>query len=82
MGMSDLSALSFLGCLTLIAMFLSGAYRTGETARACLFIFPFLLFPIALYLDQSKPPAREKNQLAALVFSHAVIMQAAAFYFW
>ena len=27
--------------LTLLAMFLAGAFHTGETARACLFIMPF-----------------------------------------
>jgi hypothetical protein len=31
------------GLATLAALFLTGAYRTGETARACLFIFPYLL---------------------------------------
>ncbi len=30
----------------LLAMFLTGAYRTGETARACLFMLPYLLFTL------------------------------------
>jgi hypothetical protein len=34
------------GLLTLVAMFAAGAYRTGETARACLFIYPYLLLSI------------------------------------
>jgi hypothetical protein len=32
--------------LVLLLMFATGAYRTGETARACLFIYPFLLLTL------------------------------------
>ncbi len=31
------------GVITLMVMFVAGAFRTGETARACLFIYPYLM---------------------------------------
>ena len=38
--------LMFSGLITLLAVFASGAYRTGETARAALFIYPYVLFAL------------------------------------
>ncbi len=35
--------LAVAGMVCLLSLFLVGAYRTGETARACLFIYPYLL---------------------------------------
>ena len=42
---SDISikVLSFSGVISLGVMFLTGAYGTGETARACLYIVPFIV---------------------------------------
>jgi hypothetical protein len=37
----------------LLAMFGTGAYRTGETARACLFVYPYLLLLYARLDDQA-----------------------------
>lgn len=39
--------------LVLLLMFFSGAFRTGETARACLFIYPYLFFA-CFNLDDDK----------------------------
>lgn len=70
-----LMVLTLLGCATLLAMFLTGAWRTGETARACAFIYPYLLFPVGRYLEQQKTGASERLQLAVLVFGQSVAMQ-------
>ena len=70
-----LMVLTLLGSATLLAMFATGAWRTGETARACAFIYPYLLFPIGRYLEQQKIGASERLQLAALVFGQSVAMQ-------
>lgn len=40
---NDFIMIAILSLITLLLVFLTGAYRTGETARACLFIYPFLL---------------------------------------
>jgi hypothetical protein len=79
---SELRVLSGCGVATLLAMFLTGAFRTGETARVCLFIFPFLLLPLAPYLAVRSGNPAERIQLAALVFGQSVAMQAIGFFYW
>lgn len=66
---------SLLGIFTLFMMFATGAYRTGETARAAIFIVPYLLFPIALYLDSIKLDREARLQLICFVFAQTLIMQ-------
>ena len=39
----SIKVLSFSGVISLGVMFLTGAYGTGETARACLYIVPFIV---------------------------------------
>jgi hypothetical protein len=41
----DVVAITIAGISSLMAMFLAGAFRTGETARVCLFIYPYLMLP-------------------------------------
>ena len=36
----------------LLLVFLSGAYRTGETGRICMFIYPYLFLSLQ-HLDRS-----------------------------
>lgn len=68
--------------LTLLGMLVAGLYYTGETARAALFVYPFLLLPLAAYLDDLRPTGREQFVLAGLVFAQTVAMQVVGFYFW
>jgi hypothetical protein len=65
---------------TLIGLFLTGAYRTGETARVCLFLWPYLLLPVVPLLRDATP--REKRLLLLLLFGQALIMQILGAYFW
>lgn len=74
--------LFWLGVGTLLAMFASGAFRTGETARACLFIYPYLLLPIAMYLQRPEIHDRARTQLLSLVFLQTLAMQTIASFFW
>lgn len=74
--------LTLLAAASLLAMFATGAWKTGETARACMFIYPYLLLPIAVYLETIENNSREKIQLAGLVFAQAVFMQLIGNYFW
>lgn len=74
--------LTLLGCATFAGMLVTGAFRTGETARACIFLYPFLLFPIAHYLDDSDVGDPERRQLVTLVFAQAVGMQLFGNYHW
>jgi hypothetical protein len=77
-----LYVLTALGCLTLLGMYAVGAWRTGETARACAFIYPYLLFPVGHYLDDSGAGSGERLQLATLVFVQSLAMQTFGNYHW
>jgi len=76
------AVLAWLGVVTLLAMFATGAFRTGETARACLFIYPYLILPVAAWLQQVRPSLQQRKLLLGLVFGQAVCMQLAGNYFW
>jgi len=78
----DALVTTVLGLLTLAAMFLSGAFRTGETARACLFIVPYLMLPVAAYLQQRGCTPHDKRVLAWLVFGQSLAMQTFGGYYW
>lgn len=79
---SNLITLTWLAIFSLLAMLATGAFRTGETARAALFIYPFLLFPVASYLQRYNISLKERNILMYMVFSQTVLMQTFGFYFW
>ena len=78
----EVLATTVLGLLTLAAMFLSGAFRTGETARACLFIVPYLMLPVAAYLQHRGCTMHDKRVLAWLVFGQTLAMQTLGGYYW
>ncbi len=78
----ELLTLTCLGVLTLLGMFLTGAFRTGETARACLFIYPLLIFPVAAYLQHHPGSEKDQRQLLMLVFGQTVAMQTIAGFLW
>jgi hypothetical protein len=74
--------LTWLALSTLAIMLLIGVYRTGETARAALFIYPYLFIPIAHYLKSHSISQHERNLLASVVFGQTIIMQLIGNYFW
>ncbi len=77
-----LFVLSALACFSVLGMYAVGAWRTGETARACAFIYPYLLIPVGRYLEDNEIAAGGRMQLAALVFFQSVAMQVFGNYFW
>lgn len=81
-GLSPLYLLSILGVLTLLAMFATGAFGTGETGRAASFIYPYLMFPVAMFLSRFELRFRDHMQLSGLVFGQAVAMQLFGEYLW
>lgn len=68
--------LSFIAIGMLILMFLTGAYKTGETARACLFIVGFIL---TLLKDI---PRSQLTPLITFAALQTILMQVLGFYFW
>lgn len=79
---SNLLTITWLAIFTLLAMFATGAFRTGETARVALFIYPFLIFPVASYLQKFNISSKERNILMYLVFAQTILMQTFGFYYW
>jgi hypothetical protein len=78
----DLQLLTLLALATIFIMFITGCYQTGETARVCLFMYPYLLFPISLYLQNFDFCSREKRILLLLVFAQTIFMQMFGHYLW
>lgn len=77
-----LNVLAALAVLTMGAMFVTGAFRTGETVRPCMFLFPYLLFPVGHWLEDRGVGRWGRAQLASLVFGQALVMQLFGNYFW
>jgi len=70
--------------ITLLVIFILGAYDHGETARAAGFIYPFLLIPVAFYLSEynDRIPKFEMGLLLIVVFGQAIFMQLIGNYVW
>jgi hypothetical membrane protein len=79
---NDFYLLTISAFIVLLALFLAGVYRTGETARACSYIYLFLIFPIAIYFNKIDFPQIEKNKLLILIFAQTIIMQSIGYYKW
>jgi hypothetical protein len=79
---SDLLLLAWLGISTLLVMLLAGVFPTGETARACLFVQPFLIFPIAVYLRETGASDKDQAVLLHLVFTQTLLMQTFGTFAW
>ncbi|MEJ2278383.1 MAG: hypothetical protein P8Y70_11640 [Candidatus Lokiarchaeota archaeon] len=69
--------------LTLIIIFVLGVYDHGETARAAMFIYPFLLIPVAIYIKtySGRILKSEIGILLLVVFSQAILMRLIGYYF-
>lgn len=78
----DFFLLTISALTILLLLFLVGVYKTGETARACSYIYVFLIIPIAIYLNESEFSLKEKNKLLILVFIQTIIMQTMGYYKW
>jgi len=68
---------------SLMAMMLAGVYRTGETARAAMFIYPLLIPSVGMIF----PPElisvnRKATMFIATLFFQGLIMQLIGDYFW
>lgn len=70
------------GIVSLLVFFLAGGYYTGETARAALYIYPFLLMPIIGLLDKVKVSWQTRKRLLYIVFGQTVLMQLFGWYAW
>lgn len=70
--------------ITLLIIFVLGAYDHGETARAAIFIYPFLLIPVAIYMNNSNGRIlrSEFGLLLIIVFGQAIVMQLIGNYVW
>jgi hypothetical protein len=81
-GGSHLLTISQAAIVTLWGMLICGTFQESETARICLFIYPYLLFPVALYLEKDNFSTVGKNKLLYWVFSQTLFMQLVGHYCW
>ena len=77
-----LSSTAFTAIVSLLLFFLAGAYYTGETARAALFIYPFLFILLAKYFEKIKISEISQLTLLIAVFAQTVLMQLFGFFSW
>lgn len=78
-----LMRLAYVAFAVFVLMLTVGVYRTGETARGALYLYPFLMIPVAYALrDGGYPTNRSYAVLAMLVFAQSVAMQLVGDYFW
>jgi hypothetical protein len=68
--------------LSLLGLFAASVYHTGETARGALFIYPFLMIPVAAAIRAANASKRRRALLAAAVFGQALLMQLIGDYWW
>lgn len=68
--------------LSMLGLFAGGVYHTGETARGALFIYPFLMIPVATAVRAANATTRRRALLAAAVFGQALLMQLVGDYWW
>ncbi|TDL99978.1 MAG: hypothetical protein C4K58_01665 [Flavobacteriaceae bacterium] len=64
------------GMLTLLLIFATGAYKTGETARAMLFIFPYFLLTLIECTKQTL------NTLFLTTLTFCALLQFSGSFFW
>lgn len=67
---------------TLLAIFLTGAYHTGETARACLFLVPFVFMGIGPELLAKAAKPVDRDTILRWVIGYTFVHQMLMFYFW
>jgi hypothetical protein len=72
----EITSIFLAGAFSLLLMFLVGAFKTGETARICLFFYPYIML-VLRKLDDS-------TLRAATIFAglQTIIMQTFGGYFW
>jgi hypothetical protein len=70
------TAITLMGLAILLSMFGAGALYTGESARVCLFIYPYLLLLLA------KADIEEQQDLIVLAGFQTAGMQLFGCYFW
>jgi hypothetical protein len=68
--------------VSILGLFAGGVYHTGETARGALFIYPFLMIPVAAALRTTSASRRRWALLAAAVFGQTLLMQLVGDYWW
>lgn len=68
--------------VSILGLFTGGVYHTGETARGALFVYPFLLIPVAAALRATSSTKKRRALLAAAVFGQALLMQLVGDYWW
>jgi hypothetical protein len=76
----DAYTLAWLGPASLAAMLLAGALRSGEAARVCVFILPYLLLPVAAAFRALDRKSRHRSLHA--VFAWGLLLELFGFYQW
>lgn len=78
---SRLLLLSALALCSYGGMALLGIWRTGETARLAMFMYPYLVFPVAYTMYKLQTKRWQRVALLTAVFAQTILMQVIGIYF-
>ena len=78
----DLMKLALVAMAAIGLMWLTGAYRTGETVRGAFYFHPFLMIPIAYYVSTKELTRFYVFTLPLLVFLQVMVMQLVGNFHW
>ena len=81
-GRPDLMKLALVAMGAVGLMWLTGAYRTGETVRGAFYVHPYLLLPVAYYVSKKKFSSFYAYTLPSLIFLQVMVMQLVGNYRW
>jgi len=79
---SELQGLFNTGVMVFIGFILMGAYYTGETARAALFLVPLALMAVVSYLFDQGKLRSHSGWLLVFAFTQGILMQLFGYYTW
>ena len=78
----DLMKLALTAMAAIGLMWLTGAYRTGETVRGAFYVYPFLFLPIAYWVSTKEFSRFHAFTLPLLIFLQALVMQLVGNFRW
>ncbi len=71
------------GLICFLLIIITGAYRTGETARAVMYLYPLMLITISNFIDKSFTlTTKDKKHILQVTFFQVLLMQMFGWYYW
>ena len=71
------------GFLCFLLVISTGAFKTGETARAAMYFYPLILITISNFIDKSLSlTIADQKNILCVTFIQILLMQLFGWYYW